>query len=182
MQSLVLSLTLFRILAAPFVFISVVFLENYWLSFWLFNLAALTDFLDGKIARDYEVESKLGAILDPIGDKLLLLFALLSIMLVTQNAYVGFMAALILGREFWVSALREFTSEYAIADSTKVTLLAKVKTAIQFISISMFLLGFGIGNALLVFLANFTLFFSLLISLKSAINYTLNVFGKTKKM
>lgn len=182
MQSFVISLTLFRILAAPFVFISAVFLENYWLSFWLFNLAALTDFLDGKIARDYEVVSSLGAILDPIGDKLLLLFSLMSIMAITQNLYVDFMAALILGREFWVSALREFASENLIADSTKVTFLAKVKTAIQFISISIYLLSYGIENALIIFLANFTLFLSLLISLKTGINYTYNVFEKTKNM
>ena len=77
MQSLVLSLTLFRILAAPFVFISAIFLENYWLAFWLFNLAALTDYFDGKLARDFHVESRLGAILDPIGDKLLVLFAII---------------------------------------------------------------------------------------------------------
>ena len=178
MQSLVLSLTLFRILSAPFVFISIVFFENYWLSFWLFNLAALTDFLDGKLARDFKVVSKLGEILDPIGDKLLLLFSLASVMLVTQDGYIGFMAVFILGREFWVSALREFSANNAISDSTKVTFLAKVKTTIQFISISMFLLSFAIDNALLVFLASFALFLSLLISLKSGVNYTLNVFRK----
>ena len=178
MQKLVLSLTLFRILAAPFIFITAIFLENYWLSFWLFNLAALTDFLDGKLARDYKVESKLGAILDPIGDKLLLLFALASIMLVTKDAYVGLMAAFILGREFWVSALREFSANNSISESTKVTLLAKAKTTIQFISISMFFLGFGINSALLVFLASFSLFLSLLIAFKSGANYTLNVFRK----
>lgn len=182
MQLIVLSLTLFRIFSAPLVFISTVFFENYWLSFCLFNLAALTDFLDGKLARDYKVESKLGAILDPIGDKLLLLFALFSVMLITKDMYVGFMAAFILGREFWVSALREFSANNSISDSTKVTLLAKVKTAIQFVSISMFLLAFGIDSALLVFLASFVLFLSLLISLKSGVNYTLNVFRKNKTM
>lgn len=175
MQLIVLSLTLFRILSAPFIFISTVFFENFWLSFWLFNLAALTDFLDGKLARDYKVESKLGAILDPIGDKLLVLFVLVSIMLVTKDVYVALMAVFILGREFWVSALREFSANNSISDSTKVTLLAKAKTAIQFISISMFLLGFCIDGALLIFLASFTLFLSLLLSLKSGVNYTLNV-------
>lgn len=182
MQLIVLNLTLFRILSAPFVFISAVFFENYWLSFWIFNLAALTDFLDGKLARDYKVESKLGAILDPIGDKFLLLFALTSVILVTKDTYIGFMAVFILGREFWVSALREFSANHAISDSTKVSLLAKAKTSVQFISISMFLLGFSIDSALLVFLASFALFLSLLISLKSALNYTLNVFEKNKTM
>ena len=85
MQKLVLSLTLFRILAAPFIFISAIFLENYWLAFWLFNFAALTDYFDGKLARTYQVESRLGAILDPIGDKLLVLFAIITVIVFTQD-------------------------------------------------------------------------------------------------
>ena len=172
MQSLVFSLTLFRILAAPFVFISAIFLEYYWLTFWLFNLAALTDYFDGKLARKYYVESKLGAILDPIGDKLLVLFAIITVIVFTQDLYIAFMGAFILAREFWVSALREYSSSHNISNATKVTFVAKAKTTFQFIALGMFFLGAASNLALIAFLASFVLFIAFLLALISAIDYT----------
>ena len=174
MYSIVLSLTLFRILAAPFVFIAAIFLENYWLAFWLFNLAALTDYFDGKLARDFKVESRLGAILDPIGDKLLLLFAIITVMVFTQEIYIAMMGAFILAREFWVSALREYSSSHNITDATKVTFVAKAKTTFQFIALSMFFLGAAADLALVSFLASFIFLIAVLLAYKSAINYTEN--------
>ena len=176
MKSLVLSLTLFRILAAPFVFISSIFLENYWLAFWLFNLAGLTDYFDGKLARDFQVESRLGAILDPIADKLLVVFALISVLIITQNIYIAFMITFILARELWVSALREFSSANNISNSTSVTFVAKSKTTFQFIAISMYFLGAAFDFTLITFLAGFVLFISALLAYKSAIDYTVNTF------
>jgi len=174
MQSLVLSLTLFRILAAPFIFISAIFLENYWLAFWLFNFAALTDYFDGKLARDFSVESRLGAILDPIGDKLLVLFSIITVMVFTQDIYVALMGAFILAREFWVSALREYSSSNNISHATKVTFVAKAKTTFQFIALSMFYLGSAAELALATFLAKFVLLIAVLLAIKSAIDYTVN--------
>jgi CDP-diacylglycerol--glycerol-3-phosphate 3-phosphatidyltransferase len=174
MQKLVLSLTLFRILAAPFIFISAIFLENYWLSFWLFNIAALTDYFDGKLARTYQVESRLGAILDPIGDKLLVLFAIITVVVFTQDIYVALMGAFILAREFWVSALREYASAQNNSKATTVTFMAKTKTTVQFIALSMYFLGSAADLALMTFLASFVLFIAVLLALKSAIDYTQN--------
>jgi len=174
MQRLVLSLTLFRILAAPFIFISAIFLENYWLAFWLFNVAALTDYFDGKLARTYQVESRLGAILDPIGDKLLVLFAIITVVVFTQDIYVALMGAFILAREFWVSALREYASAQNNSKATTVTFIAKTKTTVQFIALSMYFLGSAADLALMTFLASFVLFIAVLLALKSAIDYTQN--------
>lgn len=174
MQSLVLSLTLFRILAAPFIFIFAIFLENYWLTFWLFNLAALTDYFDGKLAREFRVESTIGAILDPIGDKLLVLFSIITVIVFTQDIYVALMGAFILAREFWVSALREYSSSRNISNATKVTFVAKAKTTFQFIALSMFFLGIGADLAIVTFLANFVFFIAVLLACKSAIDYTKN--------
>jgi CDP-diacylglycerol--glycerol-3-phosphate 3-phosphatidyltransferase len=172
MQSLVLSLTIFRILAAPFIFISGIFLENSWFSFYLFNLAALTDYFDGKLARVFKVESTLGAILDPIGDKLLVLFSIITVIVLTQDIYVALMGAFILGREFWVSALREYSSSHNISNATKVTFIAKIKTTFQFIALSMFFLGTAADLALVSFLANFVLLISVFLAFKTAIEYT----------
>ena len=177
MQSFVLSLTLFRIFAGPFIFISAIFLESYWLAFWVFNLAALTDYLDGKLARDFRVESKLGAILDPIGDKLLVLFAIMTLITFSQDIYVTFMGALILAREFWVSALREFSSSNDITNATKVTFAAKVKTTFQFIAISMYFFGTAMNLALVTFLATFVLLIAMLLAIKSAIDYSIKTFS-----
>ena len=174
MQKLVLSLTLFRILAAPFIFISAIFLENYWLAFWLFNIAALTDYFDGKLARTYQVESRLGAILDPIGDKLLVLFAIITVIVFTQDIYVALMGAFILAREFWVSALREYASAQNNSKATTVTFMAKTRTTVQFIALSMYFLGSAADLALMTFLASFVLFIAVLLALKSAIDYTQN--------
>jgi len=174
MQRLVLSLTLFRILAAPFIFISSIFLENYWLAFWLFNIAALTDYFDGKFARSFQVESRLGAILDPIGDKLLVLFAIISVIVFTQESYIALMGAFILAREFWVSALREYASAQNNSNATIVTFIAKTKTTVQFIALSMYFLGLAADMALITFLASFVLFIAVLLALKSALDYSKN--------
>jgi len=176
MQKLVLSLTLFRILAAPFIFISAIFLENYWLAFWVFNIAALTDYFDGKLARTYQVESRLGAILDPIGDKLLVLFTLITVIVFTQDIYIALMGAFILAREFWVSALREYASAQDNSKATTVTFMAKTRTTLQFIALSMFCLGDAADFAIVIFLANFLLLISVLLSLKSALYYTQKTF------
>ena len=173
---MVLSLTLFRILAAPFIFIFAIFLENYWLTFWVFNLAALTDYFDGKLARDFQVETKLGAVLDPIGDKLLVLFAIISIVVFTKDIYIAFMGSLILAREFWVSALREFSSAHDITNATKVSFIGKSKTTFQFIAISMFFFGAATNIPLVIFLAKFILIVAILLACKSAIDYTVNTF------
>ena len=176
MQSFVLSLTIFRIFAAPFVFIFAIFFENYWLAFWFFNLAALTDYFDGKLARHFKVESKLGAILDPIADKLLVLFAIITVIVFTQDIYVAFMGAAVLAREFWVSALREYSSSQNLSNATVVSYIAKLKTTIQFVAIDMYLLGAASNLVLINFLANFVLFLATILAFKSAIDYSVNIF------
>ena len=178
MQSIVLGLTLFRIAVAPFIFIFAIFLENYWTAFWLFNLAALTDYFDGKLAREFNVESRLGAILDPIGDKLLALFAIITVIFFTHDIYVALMGAFILAREFWVSALREYSSAHNNSKATKVTFIAKAKTTIQFIALSMYFFASAAGLALMTFLASFFLFIAVLLALKSALDYTKNTLTK----
>ena len=143
----------------------------------IFIVASFTDFLDGKLARSYNVESSLGATLDPIADKILVLFALFSITLVTKDPFIGAMSAIILAREFWVSALREHAAHLSIQEATKVTFLAKTKTTVQFLAIAMFFIGFGTDSALVIFLGSFMLFLALLVTLKTAIDYSKKVFN-----
>jgi CDP-diacylglycerol--glycerol-3-phosphate 3-phosphatidyltransferase len=170
------ALTFSRIIAGPIILFASIFLEMYFTALVLFLFAALTDFLDGKLARDFRVESNVGALLDPIADKFLLLFSLIAIILITNDIYVGCMSSIILGREIWIAGLREFAAKHSKEYATNVSSLAKLKTSIQFISISMFFISFVFNYALITFLASFLLFLSLLISIKSALSYTKEVF------
>lgn len=98
-------------------------------AFWAFVVAALTDFVDGWLARRLHAETIWGAILDPIADKVLVCGVVLGLLALGPNAAVAIPAALILFREFTVSALREVAAGKGV--SLPVTLLAKWKTTLQ---------------------------------------------------
>ncbi len=103
-------------------------------AFVAFVVAAVTDFFDGALARRLKAESVWGAILDPIADKVLVCGAVLGLMSLGSNPPVVLPAALILFREFTVSALREVAAGKAIR--LPVTLLAKWKTTLQLVALA----------------------------------------------
>jgi CDP-diacylglycerol--glycerol-3-phosphate 3-phosphatidyltransferase len=103
-----------------------------------FVVAAVTDFFDGWLARKLDALSVWGAILDPIADKVLVCAAVLGLMSLGSNAAVVLPAALILFREFTVSALREVAAGKGV--TLPVTLLAKWKTTLQLVSLGLELL------------------------------------------
>jgi CDP-diacylglycerol--glycerol-3-phosphate 3-phosphatidyltransferase len=102
-------------------------------AFFAFVVAALTDFVDGWLARRLHAESVWGAILDPIADKVLVCGVVLGLLALGPNAAVAIPAALILFREFTVSALREVAAGKGVR--LPVTLLAKWKTTLQLIAL-----------------------------------------------
>ena len=136
-------LTYGRISAVPALVACLYFLKGdigRWSAFTLFALAAITDWLDGYLARAWEQHSTLGAMLDPIADKLLVGAALL--MLVHDNTINGvsiWAAVIILCREILVSGLREFLAELNV--KVRVSTLAKWKTAVQLIALAVLLAG-----------------------------------------
>ena len=75
----------------------------YLVSLIIFILCSVSDFLDGYLARKFDHESSLGKLLDPIADKILLCSAILAIILITNDYFIGLMGMIILVREFWVS-------------------------------------------------------------------------------
>jgi CDP-diacylglycerol--glycerol-3-phosphate 3-phosphatidyltransferase len=103
-------------------------------AFWAFVIAAVTDFFDGWLARKLHAESLWGAILDPIGDKVLVCGAVLALMFSDLRTAIAFPAALILFREFTVSALREVAAGKGVR--LPVTLLAKWKTTLQLVALT----------------------------------------------
>ncbi|MFL1874752.1 CDP-diacylglycerol--glycerol-3-phosphate 3-phosphatidyltransferase [Hansschlegelia beijingensis] len=111
-----------------------------WAAFAIFAIAAITDFLDGYLARAWQQQSPLGRMLDSIADKLLVAACLL--MLAANNTISGWSiwaAMVILCREVLVSGLREFLAE--LRASVPVTQLAKYKTTTQLIAIGFLLAG-----------------------------------------
>jgi cardiolipin synthase len=111
-----------------------------WLSFAIFVVACLTDWLDGYLARIWAQQSNLGRMLDPIADKLLVGATLLMLVYAgTIGGWSIWAALIILSREILVSGLREFLAELNV--KVHVTQLAKCKTAMQFISLAMLLAG-----------------------------------------
>ena len=144
-------LTIGRIIIVP-IFVFTFFLPGFFgdlIPFFLFVAASFTDFLDGLLARLFKEESKLGELLDPIADKILVASALvLLVMNGTIKNYEVIAAIIILTREILISGLREFLAKGQI--SLPVSSLAKFKTFIQMFSIAILLTG-GTGNKLINF-------------------------------
>ena len=137
-------LTYGRLVAVPAVVALLFWPEDYW-SRWfalaIFVVAAITDYLDGYLARAYAQQSVLGRMLDPIADKLLVAACLL--MLVADGTIAGVWslsaAIVILCREILVSGLREFLAELKV--SVPVSRVAKWKTTVQLVSVGFLVAG-----------------------------------------
>ena len=155
-------LTILRIASAPILVLVLLSSETSMviLGLVIFILSSITDFLDGYLARSFNQSSKLGKILDPIADKLLITCALISLISnnIIQDIHV-IAATLIIIREIFISGLRE----YIKGNILKVTFLAKVKTTVQMVSIiilipsTLFELNFDLNylGILLLWLSSF---------------------------
>ena len=160
-------LTLFRILLIP-VLVAVFYLPYGWTNIAaaaVFVLAAVTDWLDGWIARRYGMYSAFGAFLDPVADKLMVAFALLLVVERHDTPWMALLSAVIIGREITISALREWMAQMGAHGLVKVALLGKLKTIVQMVAIGCLLfeeslLGlpvFRLGEWLLAIAAALTL-------------------------
>ena len=144
-------LTIGRIIIVP-IFVFTYYLPGFYgdiIPFVLFVLASFTDFLDGLLARMYKEESKLGELLDPIADKIIVATALiLLVMDGTIKNYEVTAAIIILTREILISGLREFLAKGKI--NLPVSSLSKAKTFLQMVAISALLTG-ETGNKIINF-------------------------------
>ena len=107
----------------------------------LFILAAVTDWLDGYLARVLNQTSAFGRFLDPVADKLMVAAALIVLVQWQPTISMAFAAIVIISREITVSALREWMAELGARTSVAVSTVGKYKTAFQMIAISVFLLN-----------------------------------------
>ncbi len=143
-------LTWLRIVMIP-LFVGIFYFEQHWVSHTtqnliamaIFTVAAITDWLDGWLARRLNQTSAFGAFLDPVADKLMVAAAL--IILVQLGRIDAVIALVIVGREIAISALREWMASIGQGKSVAVSMVGKIKTAAQMIAIPMLLYHDMIG-------------------------------------
>tara|TARA_B100002019_G_scaffold149224_1_gene128424 strand:- start:1099 stop:1584 length:486 start_codon:yes stop_codon:yes gene_type:complete len=155
--------------------------DSYLFALVLFFIAGITDYLDGYFARKYNAVSQVGEILDPIADKILIIFILFGLAVNLSSYLIGFIGAIIITREVWVGALRDYNARNGKSDATKVTFLAKIKTSVQLLTIFIYLFGLTLNNMLIIVIADIFLFISLFITLYTGLIYTHNTFKKDKE-
>ncbi len=170
-------LTLLRILLIPLIVV-VFYLPYEWrypLASAIFCLAAITDWLDGWVARTFDQMTAFGAFLDPVADKLMVAVALVLLVEVHNNAVFAIPAIVIIGREIVISALREWMAELGKRASVAVSVIGKFKTTAQMVSIIVLLFDnpsdptflTTVGYVLLYIAAILTLW-SMIVYLKAA--------------
>ena len=191
-------LSAFRI-AASFAIIPTLMFQLYWISLILFDLGALSDFFDGFLARKYDVCTKLGGVMDHIGDKLLVVNTLIMLTVMMPVWFIVVPVIILVARELYVSGLREFlgTQKIEMPVPKARFSLGKVKTTFQMITITAFLALFALSTLitpetisksylvamnLLSQIGIIGLWISLLASVWSATQYTFTFVEKLKKI
>ena len=164
-------LTIGRILAIPLIVVTFYFEDSALacrVGAAIFVLAGLTDFLDGYLARKFNLVSRFGRMLDPIADKVLV--GCVIVMLVKTNKAGEIPCLLILAREFAVAGLREFLAQITV--SLPVTRLAKLKTVTQMIALTLLILGSkGSGYWWLDYVGNSFLWLTAILTVLTGYSY-----------
>lgn len=161
------ALTLFRIFLVPFLVVVLLtkFSGREYVGLAIFLVAAVTDFFDGFIARRRNQMTRLGALLDPIADKLLMSAAFIS--LVELQYAKAWMVVIIIGREFAVSGLRAIAAQKGITIAASP--LGKTKMVAEVVAVSLLILGHELGEFL--FIGNVALWVVMIFALVSMVDY-----------
>jgi CDP-diacylglycerol--glycerol-3-phosphate 3-phosphatidyltransferase len=166
-------LTLIRIFLIP-AFVIVFYLPwhlSHQVATGIFVLAAITDWLDGFLARNLNQITKLGAFLDPVADKIMVATALVLIVGEYDVMYFTLPAAIIIGREIVISALREWMAELGKRASVAVGFVGKIKTGVQMAALILLLLFAPHDNSWLKFAGIALLYIAAILTLWSMVMY-----------
>lgn len=191
-------LSAFRIVAA-FAIIPALMFQSYWIAFILFALGAISDLFDGWLARKYNVCSKIGGVMDHIGDKLLVANTLIMLSVMMPVWFIVIPSIIMIARELYISGLREFlgTQKIEMPVPKARFSMGKIKTTLQMIAAGAFLLMFAItifitpttSARIWLYLITWLpqigivgLWFALIASIWSATQYTFNFAEKLKKI
>jgi CDP-diacylglycerol--glycerol-3-phosphate 3-phosphatidyltransferase len=137
----------------------------------IFFMAGVTDWLDGYLARKMQLETRFGAFLDPVADKLMVAIVLVLLVQQQANPYLAAPAAIIIGREITIASLREWMAEIGKTATVKVSQMGKWKTSAQMLAIGMLLyredlMGMPINN-----IGYVLLYIAAALTLWSMVNY-----------
>lgn len=171
----------------------------YWITFILFLLGSISDWFDGYLARKYNVCTKIGGVMDHIGDKLLVVNTLIMLAIMMPMWYIVVPIIIMTARELYISGLREFlgTQKIEMPVPKARFSMGKIKTTLQMVSICAFLLIPTLGTLInptainptlirILFMLSYisvaTLWLSLVASLWSATQYTQTFLGHMKKI
>ncbi len=191
-------LTCFRI-AASFAIIPTLMYQWYWVSFALFTIAGFTDLFDGILAKKYNVTSKIGGVLDHIGDKLLVVNTMVMLAAMMPVWFIVIPIIIMIARELYVSGLREFmgTQKMEMPVPAWRFSMGKVKNTIQMVAVGAFMLMFAVGTLItpdmtsrifmfviyaLPQIGIWGLWLGVVASLWSAVEYTIDFAKKFKKI
>ena len=197
MKKFVNFLSAFRIITA-FAIIPTIMFGLYWTTFILYILGAISDWLDGYLARKYDCCSKLGGVMDHIGDKLLVCNTFVMLTILMPVWFIVIPVIIMIARELYISGLREFlgTQKIEMPVPKARFSMGKIKTTIQMIATTAFLLLMAVGSSVtpnttssFVFymiytlpqIGIFCLWFALVASLWSATQYTITFAQKLQK-
>jgi CDP-diacylglycerol---glycerol-3-phosphate 3-phosphatidyltransferase len=163
------SLTLLRIFLVPFLVVVLLtkFSAREFVGLGIFLVAAITDFFDGYFARRFNQMTRLGALLDPIADKLLMSAAFISLVEMDPAHVPAWMVVIIIGREFAVSGLRSIAAQQGVTIAASP--LGKGKMVSQVIAISLLILGYELGELRVT--GKFALWAVMVFALASGIDY-----------
>ena len=159
------SLTLFRIFLVPFLVVVLLTKYSNYLGLGIFLVAAITDYFDGYFARRLNKTTRLGTLLDPIADKLLMSAAFIS--LIELGLARAWMVVIIIGREFAVSGLRSIAAQHGVTIAASP--LGKTKTVAQVVAISLLIIGYELGE--FRFIGEVALWVVMLFALVSGVDY-----------
>lgn len=165
-------LTFLRIALIPLFVITfyLPFKGHYLVTGFLFSFAAITDWLDGYLARKLQQGSSFGAFLDPVADKLLVMVGLVILVEKEGTVFFSLPALIIIGREITVSALREWMATLGAQKAVSVSNLGKVKTTIQMIAL-ITLLAFPKEPWLMTALGYLLLYTAAILTVSSMLQY-----------
>ncbi|MDH5445631.1 MAG: CDP-diacylglycerol--glycerol-3-phosphate 3-phosphatidyltransferase [Gammaproteobacteria bacterium] len=141
-------LTLFRIVLIPVFVVAFYWPESGWnhvITTSIFFVAGISDWFDGYLARKLNQQSAFGAFLDPVADKLMVAVALILLVGADPGAFTAVPAAIIIGREITISALREWMAQVGDNAKVKVSNIGKIKTAAQMLAVGFLLYRAPVG-------------------------------------
>lgn len=166
-------LTLARILMLP-VIVLIFYLPYTWVRpacCAVFLLAAITDWLDGHLARKWNIESDFGAFLDPVADKLMVATVLILLVEDASSWWLTLPAIVIIGREITISALREWMASLGSRAKVAVSYLGKVKTTMQITALAMLLFKLDLFGLPIYNLGICALYIATAITIWSMVDY-----------